>query len=404
MTLRSVPNRLAISCGALLISGFVVACAASPPPDEPASGPPGGASDRGQGATTTPSAEVEPARGPAATEPHPGPPLSEDLTVDERRDIEVFRRNSPSTVFITSLALRRDWFALDVTRVPQGTGSGFVWDQDGHIVTNFHVVQSRARDTSYTVTLWDQSEWDATIVGLAPGKDLAVLKIDAPRDLLRPVTVGESENLVVGQKVLAVGNPFGLDQTLTTGVVSALGRDLEAPDGRTIQDVIQTDAAINPGNSGGPLLDSGGRLIGVNTAIASPSGAYAGIGFAIPIDTVRRLVPQLIERGEPIRPGIGVSILSDYQAARYGFEGIVIVDVVRGLPADRAGIEPVTVSRSGRVRGDVIVGVNGLRVRTRAELLDAFEAAGGAGSKATLTLLNEGRTRDVEVDLIDVSR
>jgi len=343
--------------------------------------------------------------GPGAmTESMTSGPVPEGLTEGETRDIGIFRRASPGTVFITSLALRRGWFSLDVTTVPQGSGTGFVWDTEGHIVTNFHVVQTRDRNTSYRVTLWDHSEYEATIVGVARGKDLAVLRIDAPRELLSPLALGTSHDLAVGQKVLALGNPFGLDHTLTTGVVSALGRDLEAPDGRTIRDVIQTDAAINPGNSGGPLLDSSGRLIGVNTAIASPSGAYAGIGFAIPADTVRRLVPQLIEHGEPIRPGIGISILSDYQARQYGFDGIPVVEVVRGMPADRAGIEQVTVTRGGRVRGDVIVGVNGRRVRTRAELLDAFEEAGGVGATIDLALLNAGRTREVELKLIEVNR
>lgn len=340
----------------------------------------------------------------ALTELMTSGPVPEGLTEDETRDIRIFRRASPATVFITSLSLRRGWFSLDVTTVPQGSGTGFVWDSEGHIVTNFHVVQTRDRNTSYRVTLWDHSEWEATVIGVAPGKDLAVLRIDAPRELLRPLALGTSHDLAVGQKVLAVGNPFGFDQTLTTGVVSALGRDLEAPDGRTIHDVIQTDAAINPGNSGGPLLDSSGRLIGVNTAIVSPSGAYAGIGFAIPSDTVRRLVPQLIEHGEPIRPGIGISILSDYQARQYGFEGVPVVEVVRGMPADRAGIESVTVTRGGRVRGDVIVGVNGRRVRTRAELLDAFEDAGGVGATIELSLLNVGRTREVELQLIEINR
>jgi S1-C subfamily serine protease len=352
------------------------------------------------------SADVEPVSSerPKVAELQPLAALPDGLTDGETRDIQIFRTASPATVFITNLALRRAWFSLDVTSVPQGSGTGFVWDTDGHIVTNYHVLQSRERNTKYRVTLWDHSEYDATVIGVAPGKDLAVLRIEAPQELLQPLLLGTSHDLAVGQKVLALGNPFGLDHTLTTGVVSALGRDLEAPDGRTIRDVIQTDAAINPGNSGGPLLDSSGRLIGVNTAIASPSGGFAGVGFAIPSDTVRRLVPQLIEHGEPIRPGIGISILSDYQSRQYGFEGIPIVEVVRGLPADRAGLEAVKVSRGGRVRGDVIVGVNGRRIRTRADLLDAFEEAGGVGATVELTVLNAGRTRKVSLEMIEVNR
>jgi S1-C subfamily serine protease len=201
-----------------------------------------------------------------------------------------------------------------------------------------------------------------------------------------------------------VGNPFGLDQTLTTGIVSALGRDMQAPDGRTITDVIQTDAAINPGNSGGPLLDSAGRLIGVNTAIISPSGGYAGIGFAVPVDTVKRLVPQLIRYGEAIRPGIGVEVLNDYQARRYGLEGIVITEVEPGSPAAEAGLEPARVDRRGRITGDVIVGVNGVRVLTLADLQDAFEAAGGVGSTVELNVVNGGKRRDVKVGLAEINR
>jgi len=271
------------------------------------------------------------------------------------------------------------------------------------VVTNYHVVAGD-RPAEHVVRLSDQSEWNARVIGRAPGKDLAVLKIDAPKEKLESLALGRSWNLAVGQKVLALGNPFGLDQTLTVGIVSALGRDLESPDGRTIHDVIQTDAAINPGNSGGPLLDSSGRLVGVNTAIYSPSGAYAGVGFAVPVDTVREIVPQLIRYGEPIHPGIGVGVLNDYAAARYGFEGIVITEVTDSGPAHEAGLEAVQVDRRGRVYGDVIVGVDGIRVRTLAELRDRFEDAGGVGSKVTLMLLRQGRQREVEIELIEVNR
>jgi S1-C subfamily serine protease len=342
---------------------------------------------------------------PASLNQGPSPTPSQGLDASERRDIEIFRRASLSTVFISRIvAVRRGFFSLDVARIPEGSGTGFIWDEDGHVVTNFHVVESRTRSTQYVVKLADHSEWQATIVGVSPGRDLAVLKIDAPRDKLKPLALGGSADLAVGQKVLALGNPFGLDQTLTVGIVSALGRDLQSPDGRTIRDVIQTDAAINPGNSGGPLLDSSGQLIGVNTAIFSPSGAYAGIGFAIPVDTVKHLVPQLIRYGEPIYPGIGIGVLPDYQAQRYRLEGVVITEVGKGTPAEKAGLEPVYVDRQGRIQGDIIVGVNGERVRSLAELRDAFEAAGGAGTRVTLTLLNGARRRDVEVELIEINR
>ena len=331
--------------------------------------------------------------------------LAPGLGEGERRDIEIFRRASRSTVFVNQLTVRRSLFSFNVSRIQQGSGTGIVWDTDGHIVTNYHVLQTRDPRVSYSVTLWDHSEWDAEIIGTASEKDLAVLRIKAPREQLHPIEVGSSANLAVGQKVLALGNPFGLDQTLTMGIVSALGRDLESPDGRTIRDVIQSDAAINPGNSGGPLLDSSGRLIGVNTAIASPSGASAGIGFAVPVDTVARLVPRLIRHGAPIRPGIGVTVLTDTAARSYGFEGVVITDVVEGMAADRAGIEPLQFDRRGRFtgRGDKIVAVNGKRVRLRPELQDAFEDAGGVGAKVTLTLLNAGRRRDVEITLVEIN-
>ena len=356
-----------------------------------------------------PAAGIAPAAvtGEPASPDFPGgvvPPLPDGLTEGERRDIEIFRRASPATVFIHRVAVARTWFSLDATRFVEGTGSGFVWDHEGHVVTNFHVVAPAGRTTEYRVTLWDQSEWDARIVGLAPEKDLAVLRIDASRGKLFPLVTGSSAELAVGQKVLALGNPFGLDHTLTTGVVSAIGRDLQSPSGRTIQGVIQTDAAINPGNSGGPLLDSSGKLIGVNTAIASPSGASAGIGFAIPVDTVARLVPQIIRFGEPIRPGIGVSVLDDYRARRYGFDGVVITEVERGYPAEQVGLEAVRVDERGHVFGDVIVAVDGERVRTLAEMQDAFELAGGAGTKVTLTVVNSGRTREVEIELIEINR
>jgi S1-C subfamily serine protease len=216
------------------------------------------------------------------------------LAADEVAHIELFKRTGPSVVHITTLATQRDMFSMNVQQVPRGTGTGFVWDDAGHIVTNFHVIQG---GTGVRVTLADQSSQDAQLVGAFPDRDLAVLKITPAKDKLPPLAIGSSRDLQVGQRVYAIGNPFGLDQTLTTGIVSALNREIESFNQRTIRGVIQTDAAINPGNSGGPLLDSAGRLIGVNTQIASPSGASAGIGFAIPVDEVNRIVPRLIRDG-----------------------------------------------------------------------------------------------------------
>jgi S1-C subfamily serine protease len=236
---------------------------------------------------------------PAAPPPHkPTPEVHPivargDLAQDEQATITLFKQASPSVVYITTLARRAVGF-FDVMEVPQGTGSGFIWDEKGHVVTNFHVLQGAS---SARVTLHDQTEWPAELVGVAPDQDLAVLRIRAPAQKLSPILVGTSRNLQVGQRVLAIGNPFGLDFTLTTGIISALGRSISALTGRKIPNVIQTDAAINPGNSGGPLLDSAGRLIGVNTQIASPSGASAGISFAVPVDTVNRVIPELIQHG-----------------------------------------------------------------------------------------------------------
>ncbi|MDP3225440.1 MAG: trypsin-like peptidase domain-containing protein, partial [Rubrivivax sp.] len=226
------------------------------------------------------------------------------LTADELVHVDLFKRSSPSVVHITSLGVQRDMFSANVQQVPRGTGTGFVWDGNGHIVTNFHVIQGA---NGARVTLADQTSFDAQLVGAFPDRDLAVLKIDAPKDKLPPIAVGSSKDLLEGQRVYAIGNPFGLDQTLTTGIVSALNREIESFNQRTIRGVIQTDAAINPGNSGGPLLDSAGRLIGVNTQIASPSGASAGIGFAIPVDEVNRIVPRLIRDGRFVRPALGIT-------------------------------------------------------------------------------------------------
>jgi len=322
--------------------------------------------------------------------------LPDGLTEDEHRQIEVFRRASASVVNVTSVALRRDFF-FDITQIPQGSGTGFFWDRLGHVVTNYHVIEGGDR---FLVTLADQSDWEARLVGVAPDKDLAVLRIQAEHERLVPLALGESGNLAVGQRVLALGNPFGLDQTLTVGIVSALGRELKSPAGRVIRDVIQTDAAINPGNSGGPLLDTRGRLIGVNTAIYSPSGASAGIGFAVPVDTVRRLVPQLIEFGAPIEPGIGgVRFLSEWMAERFGLEGAVLRDVARRSQGEQLGLQGIGVTRYGRyVLGDVIVAVDGKPVRRLSDLLDAFEAA-GVGGRVSVTVSRERRKFDVDVVL-----
>jgi S1-C subfamily serine protease len=341
--------------------------------------------------------QVAAAAAQSAVAQAPRPPLPEGLDSGERRDIEIFRNAAESVVSVTNIGLRRDFFSLNVFEIPQGSGSGFLWDDQGHVVTNYHVIEGGRR---FSVTLADQSTWEAQVVGTAPNKDLAVLRIDTSERRLPPLQVGRSSDLVVGQRVLAIGNPFGLDQTLTVGVVSALGRELRSPGGRLIRDLIQTDAAINPGNSGGPLLNSSGRLIGVNTAIFSPSGASAGIGFAVPVDTVRRLVPQLIENGRPIQPGIGIEIVADSTARRLGFSGVLIQQVVRGGPADRAGLQPVSTDRRGRrLLGDRIVGVDDLEIKTSDDLIYAFEQA-GVGARVDLTVENESGQRQVQIELV----
>lgn len=318
------------------------------------------------------------------------------LTEDERRGIEVFRKAANSVVNITSVAIRRNFF-FDATRIPQGSGSGFFWGRQGHVVTNYHVVEGANR---FTVTLADQTDWEAELVGIAPEKDLAVLKVTSSAGKQVPLEIGRSDDLLVGQRVLAVGNPFGLDHTLTTGVVSALGRELTSPAGRLIRDVIQTDAAINPGNSGGPLLDSSGRLIGVNTAIYSLSGSSAGIGFAIPVDTVARLVPQLIRYGRPVEPGIGgMYWLADRYTRRFDLEGVVVQDVARGSRAASLGFAGLTRTRRGRYElGDRVLEVNGQKVHTVDQLRDEFEQV-GVGGAVELIVDRDGRRRRVTLEL-----
>jgi S1-C subfamily serine protease len=295
-----------------------------------------------------------------------------DLAEDEKSTIELFKLVSPGVVYITSITIQRDIFNFRPLEIPRGTGSGFIWNENGYIVTNYHVIQdSQAAD----VTLADSSTWKAKLVGVEPDKDLAVLKIDAPKELLHPINVGTSSDLQVGQKVFAIGNPFGFDQTLTTGVISGLGREIESVTRRPIQGVIQTDAAINPGNSGGPLLDSTGRLIGINTAIFSPSGAYAGIGFAVPVDVVNRMVPQIIRYGKVQKPVLGVTIAEDHVVKSLGAEGVLIVAVAPGGGADEAGLQPTRRDVRGRiVLGDLIVGIDGEPVSDSKDLFRILDS------------------------------
>ncbi len=321
-----------------------------------------------------------------------------DLAMDERNIIELFRAASPSVVYITNIEVRRNLFSLNVYEIPKGTGSGFIWDKEGRIVTNYHVIESANR---VEVTLADQSTWKATLVGVAPDKDLAVLQIAAPADQLQPLLIGESHNLQVGQKVFAIGNPFGLDQTITAGIVSALGREIKAITGRNIQGVIQTDAAINPGNSGGPLLDSAGRLIGVNTAIYSPSGGSAGIGFAVPVDAVNRVVPEIVRHGRVIRPGLGISVANDSIAKRLGIKGVLIINIQPGSSADEAGLQETVRNRGDIVLGDIIVAINGQAVANFDELRDRMDQY-RVGDKVVLTIIRSGQQMEIGVALEEI--
>jgi S1-C subfamily serine protease len=319
-----------------------------------------------------------------------------DLSPEEQQTITIFEKSSRSVVFIANTAMQRDPWSFNVLEVPQGSGTGFVWDKHGHIVTNFHVVYQA---DAITVTLSDRTEYKATVVGVDPDHDLAVLRIQAPESALEPVTIGTSQSLRVGQKVMAIGNPFGLDHTLTTGVVSALGRTIRSMSNRTIEGVIQTDAAINPGNSGGPLLDGKGRLIGINTQIISPSGAFAGIGFAVPVDTVVRIVPELIKHGRLIRPGLGVSLIPDAMARRWGVQGLIIGKVGRGSSAERAGLRGARETAMGRIQlGDIIVAVDGEPIETVDDLMDVMEKH-KVGDEVTVEYLRGNRRQQVRVTL-----
>ncbi|GJL63016.1 MAG: 2-alkenal reductase [Nitrospirales bacterium] len=323
-------------------------------------------------------------------------PQTSSLSPDELATIEVFERARRSVVYITNTALRRDFWSLNTFEVPQGSGSGFIWDDHGHIVTNFHVIYQA---DSIQVVLDDQSTHKASVIGVDPDHDLAVLRIRDHTKKFDPIDVGNSKDLRVGQRVLAIGNPFGLDHTLTTGVVSALGRTIKSLNERTIEGVIQTDAAINPGNSGGPLLDSRGHLIGVNTQIISPSGAFAGIGFAVPVNTINRIVPQLITFGKVIRPGLGISLIPDSIAARWGIKGLVIARVEPGGPASQAGLQSAREMRGGRIRlGDVIIAVEGQPVRVVDDLaiiLDRYKV----GDRIKIQIRRQGKIQHLFLKL-----
>jgi S1-C subfamily serine protease len=331
-----------------------------------------------------------------------------DLAESEKSQVEIFQLAAPSVVHITSLKSGRGKRGSETSVTPQGTGSGFLWDETGHVVTNFHVI---AGSTQWRVTLHGQNEsWPATLVGVAPHSDLAVLKIDVPDIDLKPILAGSSADLQVGQNVFAIGSPYGLDATFSTGVISGLGRTIESVTKHNIHNVIQTDAAINPGNSGGPLLDSAGRLIGVNTAIVSPSGGSAGIGFAVPVGEVQRIVPQLIKYKKVIRPGLGIEIYTDLEMvgiAQDGYisrKGVLVKKVQADSAAADAGIFPTRRGKNGRTLvGDLIIELDGKEIRESRDLFDILDRK-KIGDSVSVTVLRNNRKKKVTAKLKELSQ
>jgi len=376
-------SRSLTAASAFLVLSGCHAAPAAPPPAESSSA----------------TASVPPPPPAASTPPAPIAPLSPNArTEDERNTIAVFRDLASATVFVTQTQVVMDYLG-GAEEVPAGSGSGFVWDRAGHIVTNFHVVDG-AR--SVTVTFQDQKTVPATLVGVDPKKDVAVIQVQAPEAALKPVRVGQHDQLEVGQKVIAIGNPFGLDHTLTTGIISALGRQVHGAGGVTIRDMIQTDAAINPGNSGGPLLDSAGQLIGMNTMIYSKSGSNAGIGFAVPARTIARVVPQIIANGRPTQLGLGIGIdPSGRLETRNGIRGVVVIKVPADSPAGRAGLKGITQTLTGLVLGDVIVGLDEVKVESYDDLYNAIDTH-KPGDQVTLKVRRAGAVVAIKTAVIEL--
>lgn len=334
---------------------------------------------------------------PKVVQPRPVAIAPSELGSEEQATIQVFEQSAPSVVYITNTQLGRGMFSLNVLEIPQGTGTGFVWDDQGHIVTNYHVIHGADK---IEVQLVDGHRYQAKIAGVAPDYDLAVLRLSHLKDQLKPLPIGTYKELKVGQKVLAIGNPFGLDHSLTTGVVSALGRTIQSLTGSQIHDLIQTDAAINPGNSGGPLLDSFGRVIGVSVAIYSPSGANAGIGFAVPIDTVNRIVPKLISKGKISKAGLGLSLLPENLKQRFGVsQGVPIYEVRPDTAAALAGLEGIHRDRMGQiVLGDIIIAIDGQKIQTAEEMIEKISKY-EAGDLIELELIRQGHSMKVKTYL-----
>ena len=334
--------------------------------------------------------------GRAARESRPVTPRG-DLSDDEKSTIQIFREASPSVVHITTLAHRRDRLNFNILEIPEGTGTGFIYDDAGHVVTNFHVVRTAQ---AAKVNLADNSSWEARLVGYELDKDIAVLKIDAPPGRLKKVAIGESAGLQVGQKVFAIGSPFGLDQTLTTGVISGLGREIKSMTGRSIEGVIQTDAAINPGNSGGPLLDSAGRVIGINTMIVSESGAFSGIGFAVPVDIVNQVVPELIKSSRMERVIPGFKVFDDSITRRLGItRGALVESVFENSSAEAAGIKGTFRDDDGTIYlGDIVVEIAGRPIRTERDMAQALKGK-KPGEEISIVVIRGNQTARLKVKL-----
>jgi len=321
-----------------------------------------------------------------------------NYTREEQVNISIFKNNVDKVVNVSTIIKRSNGFFMDETQIPAGAGTGFVWSQDGHIVTNYHVVQN---GNEFLISFHnDKNTYNAKLVGVEPKKDIAVLKLIKSPSNLSPISLGSSSELNVGQKTFAIGNPFGLDHTMTTGIVSAVGRKVEGIGGVKIHDMIQTDAAINPGNSGGPLLDSKGRLIGMNTQILSGSGTSSGVGFAVPVNTIKRIVPQIIKHGKVIRPGLGIILLPDHIKYRFRIEkGIVISSVAENSTAEKAGLQGITQDQWGRVYiGDVILKIAGTEVNTFDDIyhaLDRFKI----GDVVEVEFLREEKVKKIKLKL-----
>ena len=333
----------------------------------------------------------------ASAQADPQDQILAKLTEDERNTIDIVKKNKNSVVYVTNIQLVRDFWYGSEEKMPRGSGSGFMWDDQGHIVTNFHVIED---GVEFLVTLPNQEQRQAKLVGKEESRDIAVLKLEGNTSGLFPITPGTSKDLLVGQKVVAIGNPFGFDYTVTKGIVSALGRKILGAGGVSIPNMIQTDASINPGNSGGPLLNSSGELIGMNTMIVSPSGASSGVGFAVPVDIIKKTVPELIRFGKVQHPGLGVTFLPEQYARRADVQGVVIMVVETNSAAYEAGLRGMSRDRYGRTYvNDVITAVDKTPVKSYDDLFSALENY-KIGDSVTLTVLRSEKSRPVKIQLI----